>query len=137
MQQLLTIIVFGTGVAFIAAGGIGEFSANSLIGPHGLVQTNALHDYLHVASGLLLCLGVLRKMLTALWLASVGYLIIAVLGYLSNDSMLLGHIQVNAFDHHLHMAAAVFLGLLTMLVTRTRRHAWSVSPVFVQQEMTK
>lgn len=101
------------GVIFILVGLLG-FIDNPLVGAQGIFETDMLHNLVHLLFGLIL-LVVSMKMAgkSALWLKIIGvvYLLLAILGFMMGDGMLLGLVQANAADHWLHLVLGVVLVL--------------------------
>lgn len=101
------------GVVFILVGLLG-FVDNPLVGANGIFETDMLHNLVHILFGLIL-LVVSLKMAgsSALWLKILGvvYLLLAVLGFMMGDGMLLGLITANGADHWLHLVLGVVLVL--------------------------
>lgn len=121
MRVLLNVIVFLVGAGLIAAGALGEYQPNPLVGPEGLFLTNTAHNYLHTAAGALLCLSALvGRPLPGLWLTTIAFIVITMLGYLSGTDMLLGQVHVNELGRHLHAAVVALLGLLIIACTRAQ-----------------
>jgi hypothetical protein len=78
----------------------------------GIFEVNALHNVVHLASGLVF-LGVAfmapsQSAMTAK-IFGVVYALVAVLGLIMGGDMLLGLISVNMADHLLHIALALVL----------------------------
>ena len=94
--------------AFLAAGTLG-FVPNPLVSPDGIFAVNALHNVVHILSGLVFVAGVLwlgQPRLTLLVLGTV-YLIVALLGFVTLGDMLLGLVRVNMADDVLHLLFAI------------------------------
>lgn len=112
-------------IVFIAVGVLG-YVPNPIVGPTGIFVTNSIHNLIHIASGIVLLLGVYSSLgsSTALKVVGVVYGIVAVLGFLMPGDMMLGMVAMNAADRLLHVAlAAVILLAGFMLSGETKAAA--------------
>lgn len=110
MNKMIALLL---GVVFIVIGGISIAGiANPIVGAAGsgaMFETNPMHDYVHIGSGLVLIAGALTVGARAtLLLVGVVYAIVAVLGYVAPD-MLMNYIHLNEADKWLHVGLAVVL----------------------------
>jgi hypothetical protein len=98
------------GVVFLVVGILGFFP-NPLISPTGLFAVNTAHNFVHLASGLVLLAGAYTGLGSSLALKIVGlaYAAVAVLGLVSSGNMLLGVILVNHADHWLHVGLSAVI----------------------------
>ena len=97
------------GVVFVLVG-LAGFFPNPLVGPEGFFVTNPMHDYIHIGSGVVLVLAALTAFAKpGLLLVGVIYAVIAVLGFVMPEEMMLGMIQMNQNDRYLHVGLAVVL----------------------------
>jgi hypothetical protein len=96
------------GVVFLIAGALG-FIPNPIVGANGIFLTNQMHDWVHIASGIVLLLGAYSPLGAGMALRVVGivYAIVAVLGFVMGD-MLFG-IAMNMADHWLHVVLAIVI----------------------------
>lgn len=113
MSRFLALLF---GVAFLAAGALGYFHiGGSIVGEAGsgaLLETNQMHDYLHLGSGALLLVGTLLiGSRPVLMLVGVVYALLAVAGFLMKDQgpMLFGMIYLNDNDRWLNVGLAAGL----------------------------
>ena len=86
------------------------FISNPIVGPSGLFLTNRAHDGVHILSGLILLIsGFVSEIFAIRTIQTFGiiYLIIAILGLLMGNGMLLGLIEINTWDNILHIVIAV------------------------------
>jgi hypothetical protein len=118
----------GAGVALLLAGVLGFFSdssfdtGNAVQGGSFLgFEVNAIHNLVHVASGLLL-VAAYRSPASARAVAigfGLVYGLVAVIGLIDGEDVL-GLIPINAADNVLHVALAA-LGVIAGLMSRDRR----------------
>ena len=120
------------GIALLLAGVLGFVSdasfdtGNDVQGDSFLgFEVNAIHNLVHVASGLLL-LSAFRRRASARTVAigfGLVYGVVALIGIIDGSDVL-GLIPVNSADNVLHVALAL-LGILTGLISRSddRRHS--------------
>lgn len=106
-SKLLTTLF---GVTFVLVGLLG-FVPNPIVAPEGIFAVNAMHNLVHVLTGLaFLAGGTLGHGRNTLIGIGVAYVAVTILGFLTSGNMLLGLIQINAADRWLHaMLAAVIL----------------------------
>lgn len=108
MLKTFTIIL---GVVFLLVGVLG-FIPNGIVGANGIFMTNGLHDIVHLLVGVvLLVVAFAAEAFMGLSLKVFGavYLVVAVLGFMATDGLILGLIQTNAADHLLHIVLGVVL----------------------------
>ena len=100
------------GIVFVIVGALG-FIPNPIVGPAGIFMTNGTHNWIHLASGVVLLLGVYSALGPSLALKIIGvvYAIVAVLGFVMpmTDGMMLGMIAMNMADKWLHVILAVVI----------------------------
>src|SRR5262249_26339361 len=98
------------GAVFLAVGILG-FIPNPLVSSTGLFAVNTEHNLVHILSGAAVLACALTGIATALSLQIFGaiYALVAFLGFVSHDGMLLGFIRVNHADHWLHVLLAVVI----------------------------
>lgn len=100
-------IVFG-GI-FIFAGLLG-FIPNPLVSPHGIFAVNLAHNFVHVLTGVIFIILVMRfKNKEDVVIKSIGaaYMAIAVVGFFTTGDKLLGFIHINEADRWLHLGLAI------------------------------
>jgi hypothetical protein len=97
------------GLVFLIVGVLG-FVPNPVLGPTGIFVVNTMHDYIHIASGLVLLLGAYSSG-PSLALKVVGaiYGVIAILGFLMPGDMMMGMVAMNAADRWLHLVLAIII----------------------------
>lgn len=99
------------GVAFVAAGLLG-FAPNPLVAPEGVFEVNFMHNILHLVIAGVFLFGaskpeaVARITLQGLGIAGV---ILAILGFITADNMLLGLVHINEADKWLHAGLALVI----------------------------
>lgn len=97
------------GIIFVVVGLLG-FISNPIVGDSGYFHTNTAHNIVHLASGILFILlagsGALSGVLK---LFGVVYLLVAVLGFMSESGMVLGLVEVNSADNWLHVVLGVVI----------------------------
>jgi hypothetical protein len=103
---------FVLGVVFLIVGVLG-FIPNPIVGPNAIFVTNAMHNYVHLISGIFLLLGVYTALTPGLALKILGvvYAIVAVLGFVmlkGADGVMFG-IAMNMMDHWLHVVLAIVI----------------------------
>lgn len=98
------------GLVFLIVGALG-FVPNPIVGPDGIFVVNATHNWIHLASGIVLLIGAYSALGPSLALKIIGvtYAIVAVLGFVMPGDMLLGMIAMNMADHWLHVVLAIVI----------------------------
>jgi hypothetical protein len=98
------------GIVFLIVGALG-FVPNPIVSPDGIFVVNAMHNWIHIGSGIVLLLGAYSPLGAAMALRVVGiiYAIVAVLGFVMPGDMLLGMIAMNMADHWLHVVLAIVI----------------------------
>ena len=98
------------GIVFLIVGALG-FVPNPIVGPDGIFVVNAAHNWIHIASGIVLLIGAYSSLGSSLALKIIGvvYAIVAVLGFVMPGDMLLGMIAMNMADHWLHVVLAIVI----------------------------
>ena len=97
--------------------GLLGFIPNPIVGINGLFMTNAVHNIIHLASGIYLIVAALnseRASKMAFKVVGIVYLLVTLLGFLTIGTngmgSLLGLVSMNAADNYLHLVlTAVFL----------------------------
>jgi hypothetical protein len=101
------------GIIFIIVGALGFAPSNPIVGPDGIFVTNAMHNWVHIGSGIVLLIGVYSALTPSLALKIVGvvYGIVAVLGFIlpMDNGMMMGMIAMNMADKWLHVVLAIIL----------------------------
>jgi hypothetical protein len=96
------------GVVFILVGVLG-YVPNPIVGPTGIFATNALHNVIHLVSGIALLAGAYTSLGSSMMLKIVGvvYGLVAVCGFfMVMDGMMLG-VAINDADKWLHVVLAI------------------------------
>ena len=116
-------ICLAFGLPFVGLGVLGFFP-NPLISHHGVFEVNVMHNVLHVVVGAIFLAGALlsnrvaRRTLQSL---SVAGIVLAVLGFVAKNDLILGVIHVNEADKWLHAALAVVLVGIAFFVPSIER----------------
>jgi hypothetical protein len=99
------------GVILIIAGIIGFVPNPIAYSSDAIFTVNAAHNVVHIVSGLFLLAGAYTGLGSAMALRILGivYVIVAVLGFISGDNMILGFISNNSGDNVLHVVLALVL----------------------------
>ena len=110
-------IIFG--IAFVAGGILGFVPALNPDGKLlGLFAVNTMHNIVHLATGIVaIIVGFSSDGASKLFFQIFGviYALVAVLGFVQGEGMLLGMVSNNAADTWLHVvvaAAALYLGFM-------------------------
>ena len=94
------------GVVFIVLGLLGFVNDPIL----GIFDVDALHNIIHLASGILALVfasqGESQARMFALVLGIV-YALVTILGFLTGDGKILGLVSVNGADNYLHLVLAI------------------------------
>ena len=97
------------GVTFVLAGLLG-FLPNPIVSPHGIFAVNAAHNLVHILTGLAFIAGGYfghgRKTLLGIGAA---YVVVTIIGFMTQGDMLLGVIHINEADRWLHAALAAVI----------------------------
>jgi len=99
------------GVIFVAVGIIG-FTPNGLVGYDALFATNAVHNLVHLSTGIVILVGIIKyKGYEGIMLKSVGvaYVAVTILGFLTSGNMMLGMVHINEADRWLHLGLAIVI----------------------------
>ena len=95
------------GVTFIAVGILG-FIPNPLVSPDGIFAVNTMHNLVHIITGAGFIAGAsFGKSRATILGIGIGYITVAVLGFIATGDMLLGMIHINEADRWLHAGLAV------------------------------
>jgi hypothetical protein len=116
---MLRIMAILFGVGFIFAGVAGympSFNTDGLL--FGFFEVNAMHNMIHIGSGVLAIMAATSHSLTRLYFKLLGlfYGVVAVLGFVWNGDMGMMMMHMNAADNFLHTGIAVvalYLGFVT------------------------
>jgi hypothetical protein len=101
------LYVFGT--IFTLVGILGFFIASPLL---GIFEVNALHNAIHLVTGIIMLAVAFMwegssRMVAQIF--GVVYALVAILGFVMGEGMLLGLIPINMEDNILHTAVALVL----------------------------
>jgi hypothetical protein len=114
-------IVFG--IVFLGVGILGfvpGVTTNDML--LGIFMVNAAHSVVHIASGIIfLIAGMASAGASRLWFRIFGliYALVAILGFMTPNGMLLGMISNNMADTWLHVILAVAMLFLGFVVKDT------------------
>ena len=111
-------IIFGT--TFILVGLLG-FTPNPLVSTNGIFEVNAMHNLVHLLTGAAFLFGGLileGKEDITLKAVTTAYFGVALLGFLTSGSTLLGVVHINEADRWLHFGLAI--GMLVATLGRSR-----------------
>ncbi len=111
-------VVFG--FTFVLVGLLGFFP-NPVVSATGLFEVNAMHNFVHIFTGFAFLFGgvVLNgKEDATLKTVTAAYFGVAILGFLTSGSTLLGLVHINEADRWLHLGLAV--GMLVAVLVSTR-----------------
>lgn len=100
------------GATFVAVGILG-FIPNPIVSPDGIFAVNTMHNLVHIITGAGFLIGAAAGKSRATVLGiGIGYVAVAVLGFVTTGDMLLGMIHINEADRWLHagLAAAILAG---------------------------
>lgn len=120
MNARLVAVIFG--LVFIIVGLLG-FVPNPLVSETGLFKVNAMHNFVHLLSGVVLFVGATSPAFgaaNALRLLGMIYILVAVLGYFTN---VLDFLAVDAADNLLHAVLAVVFLIAGFGLPRAERVA--------------
>ena len=115
------------GIVFLAVGILGFVPGVSAPGPDGMpmllgiFMVNTAHSIVHVASGVVFLLASMAGAGAAsLWFKLFGliYAVVAVLGFMTPNGMLLGLISNNPADTYLHVGLAAAMLLIGFAVPK-------------------
>jgi hypothetical protein len=99
-------IMYVLGIVLILVGLLGFFNNPVL----GIFATDALHNIVHLASGLLAVILASRgedQARKAALVLGIVYALVTILGFLSSGDKILGLITYNGADNYLHLLLAV------------------------------
>ena len=100
-------IVFGA--VFVLVGLLG-FIPNPIVSSEGIFETNAMHNLVHLITGAAFLFGsvvVEGKEGVTLKAVTAAYFGVALLGFFTEGSMLLGMVHLNEADRWLHLGLAM------------------------------
>lgn len=108
------IVAIILGIVLVLVGILGFFqNPIASADPTSLFVVNPAHNVVHIVSGLFLLVGAYSALGSAMALRILGivYVVIAILGFVTGEGMLLGFITNSTADTWLHVVLAiVFLG---------------------------
>lgn len=100
------------GIVFVVIGLLG-FIANPIVGRSGFFETNALHDLVHIISGIVMLVVAAKSdkaASTVLIVFGFVYLLVTLLGFFLGSNVL--GLTINPADNWLHLVLAIaFLGV--------------------------
>ncbi len=101
-------LAIALGATFILVGLLG-FIPNPIVHAQGIFVTNAMHNFVHIITGAAFLSAIVMpgKESTLVTTIGVGYLLVAILGFLVRGDYLLGVVHINQADRWLHLALAV------------------------------
>ncbi len=97
------------GAIFLAVGILG-FTPNGLVAYEGIFAVNAVHNMVHILTGIVFLVGVIKyKGYEGRVLKIVGaaYVAVTIIGFMTSGNMMLGIIHINEADRWLHLGLAV------------------------------
>jgi hypothetical protein len=108
-------------VIFIVVGLLG-FVPNPVVSETGVFHVNDAHNYLHVATGIILLMGAFAKApVITIRVIAIAYALVAIIGFAMPGSMLFDTIAMNMADRWLHAALAAVLLLVGFLTPAQER----------------
>lgn len=102
-------IAFAFGGTFILVAGLG-FIPNPLVSPNGLFAVNAMHNIVHLLTGMSFIAGTLmwpHQVNRVVQVIGAAYFAVAILGFFTSGNMLLGIVHINEADRWLHLGLAI------------------------------
>ena len=107
------------GIVFSIVGLLG-FIPNPLVHSTGIFVTNAMHNAVHILTGMVLLLAINYPGSESNFIRSVGFFYAAVsaLGFITNNDYILEIILINEADRWLHVALAIAM-LVVAKVTKS------------------
>ncbi len=117
------------GATFILVGVLG-FIPNPIVSPNGIFVVNAMHNMVHLLTGIAFLFGSVlgRPRNTTLGLGAY-YVLVVILGFYTKGDMLLGVIHINAADRWLHVALALFILAAGLIMARDPQKATVNAPM--------
>ena len=113
-------ICIAFGFVFMLVGVVG-FIPNPLVSSEGIFETNAMHNLVHVLTGVAFLFGSVilegKEELT-LRVVTTAYFGVALLGFLTKGNMLLGLVQINEADRWLHLGLAIAMVITAIGASR-------------------
>ncbi|WFL77728.1 DUF4383 domain-containing protein [Altererythrobacter arenosus] len=95
------------GATFIGVGLLG-FVPNPLVAPDGIFAVNTMHNLVHIVTGAGFLIGAsMGKSRATIIGIGIGYVAVAVLGFMTDSHLLLGMIHINEADRWLHAGLAI------------------------------
>lgn len=102
-------IMLVLGIVFLLVGVLGFFG-NPIVGENALFHTDTIHNIIHIVTGLiLLIVSASPSAPSVLKIFGVIYLLVSVLGFLSETGKVLGFLSVNSADNWLHLVLGVVI----------------------------
>lgn len=97
-------------IIFIGVGILG-FIPNPLVSANGVFEVNAMHNFVHILTGIVFFMTKSAKKTALLSLKIVGvvYAAVSILGFFTDGNFLLGLVRINDPDRWLHVALAVVI----------------------------
>lgn len=109
-------ICLSFGSVFVLVGLLG-FIPNPIVSSEGIFETNVMHNLVHLLTGAAFLFGAMAEEEKAgLTLKSItgAYFGVALLGFFTEGTMLLGIVHINEADRWLHLGLAVAMVLATI-----------------------
>lgn len=103
-------ITLAFSITFIGVGVLG-FIPNPLVSANGVFEVNTMHNLVHILTGVVFYITKSTEKIARLSLKIVGvvYVAVTILGFLSDDNLLLGLVRLNEPDKWLHLGLAVVI----------------------------
>lgn len=115
------------GLIFVVVGIIGLLGGFGIVGQTGLFETDSVHDWVHIVSGIIfLIVGLAAPVRATVTMIAFGiiYILVAILGFFGNDPVL-GFINVNNADNWLHL----ILGLVILWAGYSNKKRGDMTPM--------
>ncbi len=109
------------GAIFIIVGLLG-FVPNPVVSETGLFRVNDAHNYLHIATGIILLAGAFTKApVITIRVIAIIYALVAIVGFAMPGPMMFDTFAMNMADRWLHAALAAVLLLVGFLTPAQER----------------
>jgi hypothetical protein len=98
-------------VIFIAVGILG-FTPNVIVGSEGVFQTNAVHNLVHIVTGIAILVAIIKYHGyegRVLKIVGTSYVVVTIVGFLTTGNMMLGMVHINEADRWLHLGLAIVI----------------------------
>jgi len=107
-------------IIFVGVGILG-FIPNPLVSANGVFEVNAMHNLVHILTGVVFFMAKSTEKTAVLSLKIVGvvYVAVSILGFFTDGNFLLGLIRVNDPDKWLHVALATVILATGYLLPRS------------------